>query len=108
MTTTAPATDPAALRSRVATACRVVGKMGLTRALRGHISARLPGTNRIFVRARGPAESGVRYTEENEVIEVDLDGKPVAGIPKGLRSPSEIWIHTEIYRAWAEVNAVLH
>ena len=103
-----PATDPEALRTRIANACRVVGRMGLTRALRGHISARIPGTNRIFVRARGPAELGVRYTTRDEVVEVDLDGKPVAGMPQGLRGPSEIYIHTGIFRARPEVNAVLH
>jgi L-fuculose-phosphate aldolase len=100
--------DPDALRARIAKACRVIGRMGLTRGLRGHISARIPGTDRIFVRARGPAESGVRYTPDDEVVEVDLDGKPVAGMPAGLRGPSEIFIHTEIYRARPEVNAVLH
>ncbi len=108
MTDLGPADDPGSLRKRVAKACRVVGRMGLTRALRGHISARIPGTGRIFVRARGPAEAGVRYTTEEEVVEVDLDGKPVKGMPAGLRSPSEIFIHTEIYRARPEVNAVLH
>jgi len=100
--------DPDILRARIAKACRVVGRLGLTRGLRGHISARIPGTERIFVRARGPAESGVRYTPEDEVVEVDLGGKPVAGMPPGLRGPSEIFIHTEIYRARPEVNAVLH
>ena len=100
--------DPEALRARIAKACRVVGRMGLTRGLRGHISARIPGTERIFVRARGPAESGVRYTPDDEVVEVDLNGNPVAGMPSGLRGPSEIFIHTEIYRARPEVNSVLH
>ena len=101
-------TETDALRARIATACRVVGRMGLTRALRGHISARIPGTDRIFVRARGPAESGVRYTTTDEVVEIDLYGSPVAGMPEGLRGPSEIFIHTEIYRARPDVNAVLH
>ncbi len=101
-------TDTTDIRIRIAKACRVLGKMELTRALRGHISARVPGTNRIFIRARGPAESGVRYTTEDEVVEIGLDGKPVGGMPKGLRTPSEVYIHTEIYRARPEVNAVLH
>src|SRR5258706_15746224 len=100
--------DVTDIRIRIAKACRVLGKMELTRALRGHISARGPGTNRIFIRARGPAESGVRYTTQDEVVEIGLDGKPVAGMPKGLRTPSEVFIHTEIYRARPEVNAVLH
>jgi L-fuculose-phosphate aldolase len=96
------------LRTRIARACRVLGKMELTRGLRGHISGRIPGTERVFIRARGPAESGVRYTTEDEVVEIGLDGKPVAGMPKGLRTPSEVFIHTEIYRARPEVNAVVH
>lgn len=96
------------LKTRIAKACRVLGKMELTRGLRGHISARIPGTNRIFVRARGPAESGVRYTTEDEVVEVGLDGNPVARLPQGLRTPSEVFIHTEIFRARPEINAVLH
>ena len=54
------------------------------------------------------AENGVRYTTEDEVVEIGLDGKPVAGMPKGLRTPSEVFIHTEIFRARPEVNAVLH
>ncbi|HEX5282103.1 MAG TPA: class II aldolase/adducin family protein [Micropepsaceae bacterium] len=102
------ANDPEALRARIAKACRVVGRMGLTRALRGHISARIPGTDRIFVKARGPAESGVRYTTDEQIVEVGLDGKPVAGMPEGLRGPSEVFIHTAIYRDRPEVNAVLH
>jgi L-fuculose-phosphate aldolase len=103
-----PVSDITDLRIRIAKACRVLGKMELTRALRGHISARIAGTDRIFIRARGPAESGVRYTTQDEVVEIGLDGKPVAGMPKGLRTPSEVFIHTEIYRARPEVNAVLH
>lgn len=100
--------DARDLPPRIAKACRVLGKMELTRGLRGHISARIPGTNRIFVRARGPAESGVRYTTEAEIVEIDIDGKPVAGMLQGLRTPSEVFIHTEIFRARPEVNAVLH
>lgn len=96
------------LRERIARACRVLGKMELTRALRGHISARIPGTDRIFIRARGPAENGVRYTTEDEVVEIGIDGTPAAGMPKGLRTPSEVFIHTEIFRARPEVNAVVH
>lgn len=93
---------------RIAKACRVLGKMELTSSLRGHISARIPGTDRIFIRARGPSEKGVRYTTEDEIIEIDLNGEPTSGMPKGLSPPKEVYIHTEIFRARPEVNAVLH
>jgi ribulose-5-phosphate 4-epimerase/fuculose-1-phosphate aldolase len=95
------------LRERVAQACRVLGTLNLTKAAIGHVSARLPGTNRAFIRARGPGELGVRYTTVEEVIEVDLDGHAI-GAPPGLLAPSEVFIHTSVYRARPEVNGVVH
>jgi L-fuculose-phosphate aldolase len=50
----------------------------------------------------------VRYTTEEEVIEVTLDGAPVASNSRGLDVPNEIFIHTEIYRARPNVNSVVH
>jgi ribulose-5-phosphate 4-epimerase/fuculose-1-phosphate aldolase len=95
------------IRERVAEACRVLGALNLTKAATGHISARLPGTDRIFIRARGQDELGVRYTTPAEVIEIDLEGRAV-GNPPGLVAPSEVFIHTSLYRARPEVNAVVH
>ena len=100
-------TDIDDLRERIAAACRVVGTLGLTRAATGHISARLPGTNRVFIRARGPHELGVRYTTANEIIEVDLAGK-VVDAPPGLLPPSEVFIHTSILQARPDVMSVVH
>jgi ribulose-5-phosphate 4-epimerase/fuculose-1-phosphate aldolase len=100
-------TDIDDLRERLALACRVVGTLGLTKAATGHISARLPGTDRVFIRARGPDELGVRYTTAKEIIEVDLDGK-IVDAPKGLLAPSEVFIHSSILKARPEVNAVVH
>jgi ribulose-5-phosphate 4-epimerase/fuculose-1-phosphate aldolase len=95
------------IRERVAQACRVLGALNLTKAATGHVSARVPGTDRVFIRARGPEELGVRYTTPAEVIEVDLDGKAIGNAP-GLLAPSEVFIHTSLYRARPEVNAVVH
>ena len=58
---------------------RASASLSLRARFARHISARIPGNvNRIFIRARGPAESGVRYTTQEEVVEIGLDGKPVA------------------------------
>lgn len=100
-------TDIDDLRERVAQACRVLGTLNLTKAATGHVSARLPGTDRVFIRARGQDELGVRYTTAGEVIEVDLDGRAI-GNPPGLVAPSEVFIHTSLYRARPDVNAVVH
>jgi ribulose-5-phosphate 4-epimerase/fuculose-1-phosphate aldolase len=104
-----PALDPFdALKEGVAQACRILGRLDLTNAATGHVSARVPGTDRLLIRARGPGELGVRYTTKEEVIEVTLDGAPVAANSRGLDVPNEIFIHTEIYRARPQVNSVVH
>ncbi len=96
------------LRARVAQSCRVLGKLELTKAATGHVSARIPGESRVLIRARGPDELGVRYTTEDEIVETDFDGKLVAGGKPGLEVPQEIFIHTEIYKNRPEVGAVVH
>lgn len=95
------------LLERLACACRILGRLELTRAATGHVSARDPSTGRIFIRARGPAELGVRYTQVDQVVEVDLDGRVLWDQP-GLKAPLEVFIHTEIYRRRPEVMAVAH
>jgi L-fuculose-phosphate aldolase len=101
------ADDPRQLRERVAKACRVLGKLELTKSIFGHISARLPGTNTLLIRARGPGESGLRYTAADDVITVDFDGNKIEG-RDDLDVPKEIFIHTWMYRTRSDVQSVLH
>jgi ribulose-5-phosphate 4-epimerase/fuculose-1-phosphate aldolase len=96
------------LRARVAQACRVLARLELTNGAMGHVSARIPGTERVLIRARGPNELGVRYTTQAQIIEVDLDGKLVHADEDGLAVPIEVFIHTEVMRARPEVNSVIH
>jgi ribulose-5-phosphate 4-epimerase/fuculose-1-phosphate aldolase len=95
------------LRERVAKACRVLGKLELTKSTYGHISTRIPGTDTLLIRARGPGESGIRYTTADDVITVDFSGKKIEG-RDGLETPKEVFIHTWLYRTRPEVQAVLH
>jgi ribulose-5-phosphate 4-epimerase/fuculose-1-phosphate aldolase len=96
------------LRARVAQSCRVLGRLDLTNAATGHVSARVPGKDRVLIRARGPDETGVRYTTAEEIVETDFDGKLVDRSRPGLAVPNEIFIHTEIYKSRPEINAVVH
>jgi ribulose-5-phosphate 4-epimerase/fuculose-1-phosphate aldolase len=96
------------LNERVAQACRVLGRLDITKAATGHVSARVPGADRALIRARGPGELGVRYTTAEQVIEVDFDGKAVGKPEGGLEAPHEVFIHTAVYRARPDVNAVVH
>ena len=95
------------LRERVAKACRVLGKLELTKAASGHISARVPGTDTLLIRARGPGETGVRYTTADDVITVDFDGKKLAG-RDDLEPPQEVFIHTWLLRKRPDIDAVVH
>ena len=85
------------LRAQVAQACRVIGGLGLTKAATGHISARIPGTDTMLIRARGPDEIGVRFTESEDVITVDFSGRKLSG-RDGLEPPQEVFIHTWMYK----------
>ena len=96
------------LAARVARACRVLGRLDLTKAATGHVSARIPGTDRLLIRARGPGELGVRYTNAEQVIEVDMDGKLTSPNNEGLAVPLEVFIHTAVYKARPDVHSVIH
>jgi len=93
-------------RELVAKACRILGKLDLTKAASGHVSQRL-GDDRVLIRGRGRDETGVRFTTIEEVITVDLDGNKLDG-PDGLLPPQEVFIHTCLYRARPEVKSVIH
>jgi ribulose-5-phosphate 4-epimerase/fuculose-1-phosphate aldolase len=95
------------LRAQVAQACRVIGGLDLTKAATGHISARVPGTDTILIRARGPDEMGVRYTQPEDVIVVDFNGKKLAG-RDGLEPPQEVFIHTWMYKKRPDLASVVH
>jgi ribulose-5-phosphate 4-epimerase/fuculose-1-phosphate aldolase len=96
------------LRARLAEACRILGILGLASGNTGHLSVRVPDSDNLLIRARGPAEAGVRYTKADEIIEVTPDGDVAGGVKDGLYPPQEVFIHTEVYRARSDVTSVVH
>jgi ribulose-5-phosphate 4-epimerase/fuculose-1-phosphate aldolase len=99
--------DIVSLRERVAKACRIIGKLNLTKAATGHISARYGDDSSFLIRARGRDELGVRYTAAEHIILVDRNGKKLDG-PDGLSAPQEVFIHSSIYRRRPDVMSVAH
>lgn len=95
------------LRSDVVDACRVLADNHLVREVLGHVSARIPGTDEMFVRCRRPDDPGVEYTDLADIRRVDLDGNG-DHTDEHYRLPGEFAIHSEIYRAHPEVGAVVH
>jgi ribulose-5-phosphate 4-epimerase/fuculose-1-phosphate aldolase len=102
---TFPEGSRAALRERIALACRVLAVTGLVEHILGHVSART-GPESLLVRGRGPEERGLAFTVVEDVQEVNLEGK--GDLPQGWRAPSELPIHSEVLRARPEVTAVVH
>lgn len=90
------------LRADVATACRLIAMEGFTDLTLGHVSARLPGARTIWIKRKGLALDEV---EPEDVIALDLDD-PDAFANREYHLESVM--HTEVYRARGDVNAVIH
>ena len=99
--------DLSKLRELVAQSCRVLGKLNLTKEPSGHVSARVPGEDKVLIKARGPEESGLRFVTARDVITVDFNGKKVAG-DDGLDVPQEVFIHTWLYKTRPDLQCVVH
>ena len=95
------------LKKKIALSCRMIGNRGVTKGAFGHVSARIPGTDRILIKSKGPDEEALEFATERDIITIDLNGK-VLDAPKGLDSPNETAMHVAVYRARPEVMSVIH
>jgi ribulose-5-phosphate 4-epimerase/fuculose-1-phosphate aldolase len=70
---------------------------------RGHISMRLPDNPaHFFMKAHS---TGLDEITPDNILTIDLDGHVVAGTS---RRHSEVFIHSEIFKARPDVNCVIH
>lgn len=97
------------LRSLVAQSCKLLARRGLVEGILGHVSARVPGTGQVLIRARGQAERGLLHTEPADIRLMTMDGElSAADLDGGWRVPNEYPIHTAVYQARPEAAAVVH
>lgn len=95
------------LKSKVATACRILHHQGLVDYL-GHVSARVPGSDEILINARrNGMYSSLGDVTSEEIALLDIDGK-MLGDETGLSIPGETELHTSIFRVRRDVNSVIH
>lgn len=92
---------------KIARACRIMGKLDMTHAALGHVSYRIPGSDSMLIKGKGPDEMGVRYTRPEDIIEVDFEGNKVWG-PDGLQPPSESFLHIWLFKKKPDVQSVIH
>ncbi len=90
------------LQDTLATACRILGSEGHNDTVYGHISARIPSSERFWLKGAG---LGLEEISPTDLIELDLDGHVLAGTrARHLEYP----IHSEIYRRRPDAAAVVH
>ncbi len=98
--------EHAELREQVAVGCRILARQGLAHEIAGHVSARIPGTDRMFIRGRSAGERGVIFTTVDAIREAGFGGEGHDSTDYEL--PLELPIHGEAYRLREGVNAVVH
>jgi L-ribulose-5-phosphate 4-epimerase len=92
------------LKEKVATGCRILAKLGLADYL-GHVSARVPGTEYVLIKARGTDLGNLLEMTPDRVVMVDLEANHVEG---KYRAPGETKLHTEVFKARPDVMGLVH
>jgi len=95
------------LRKKVAFSCRILGLRGVTQGSFGHVSVRIPGTDRILIKSKGPDEAALQFATERDIITIDINGK-VIDAAKGLDAPHETDMHLAVLKAREDVQSVIH
>jgi ribulose-5-phosphate 4-epimerase/fuculose-1-phosphate aldolase len=88
------------LRQDVATANRIAHATGLVTAF-GHVSARIPGTDRFLI----PPRTSPLLARPETLLTMDVEGNLVDG--EGTPN-SEFWIHARTYAARPDAGGVAH
>lgn len=93
--------DENTLQREVAACCRLAEYLDLF-DFSGHISARIPGTDFIFINSRKSVRSNIG---PQDIIKVNFQDDTFG---EGSLAPSEIHLHTAIYQRRPDVGAVAH
>ena len=92
-----------ALKEQLILAGKVLVAEGQDDFTRGHISFRLPDEpNLFFMKAHS---IGLDEITVQNILTIDLEGNVVAGT---ARRHSEVYIHSEIFKARSDLNCVIH
>lgn len=93
--------DAYELRVEIATCVRMLEHLGLIN-FSGHVSARILGTENILINSWGASRCALG---PQDILRADLEGTP---LDKAAKCPSEIHIHTGVYRQRPDVQSVVH
>lgn len=91
------------IKQKLILAGKVLVAEGQDDFTRGHISVRLPDNPSRFLMK--PHSVGLDELTMENILTIDLDGNVVAG---SSRRHSEVYIHSEIFKARPDVQSVIH
>jgi ribulose-5-phosphate 4-epimerase/fuculose-1-phosphate aldolase len=91
----------ATLRQQLATCTRLL-VMTDVMDYSGHVSARIPGTDRVLIQPRDTSRLALTA---DDLLVVDLDGNVLEG---NAPAPAETALHTSVYRARPDAQTVCH
>ncbi len=90
------------LKETLAYSCNILAREGHWDNILGHVSVRIPKQDKILMK---PHSFGFEEIRPQHIIVCNLDGKKIEG---RYERHSEIFIHTEIFKARPDVNCVVH
>ena len=94
------------LKKRLAKVHRIITAGGLWPITKGHVSCRIPGTDRVIILGHIHADGrNLATTDVDDLVTVNLEGEFIEGIVEPV---DERFAHTEVYKAHPEVHAVAH
>jgi L-ribulose-5-phosphate 4-epimerase len=99
-------TEVLALRRRLARAHRILTAGGIWPITKGHVSARIPGTDQVLILGHIHSEGrSLIDTDVDDIVTVDIEGKWLEG---RIEPVDERFLHLEIMKARPEVTSVVH
>ena len=90
------------LKQRLIDSGRILETQGLGDLTRGHVSIRVPDEDLFIMK---PHSFGFDEITLDNIVTCNLEGTKVGG---GGRKHSEVYIHSEIYKARPDVQSVIH
>jgi ribulose-5-phosphate 4-epimerase/fuculose-1-phosphate aldolase len=99
-------TQVLALRRRLAKVHRILTAGGIWPLTKGHVSARIPNTDRVLILGHIHSEGrSLIDTDIDDIVTVDLEGNWLEG---RIEPVDERFLHLEIMKARPEVTSVVH
>ena len=90
------------LAEKLSLACRILAAEGHWDLNLGHMSAKIPGGDQIMMKSMG---WGLEEVSPENLVTIDLSGQKIGGSGS---VHVEYPIHTEIYKARSDVQAIIH